>query len=82
MKIDVSDIYPLDSGLVFAQGGLAWMTLDFAFPFARRAPIWATAMLGIIFELVALWAIQSNLILNVVMLVRPVEAIKVWQGGL
>jgi hypothetical protein len=59
---------------------VAWMALGFAF--ARRAPIWVTAMLGIAFELVALWAIRDNLTLNVVMLVWPIDAIKAWQGGL
>lgn len=58
---------------------IAWMALGFAF--ARRAPAWMTVAVGIAFELIALWAIRDNLVLNVVMLIAPVDAIRVWQAG-
>lgn len=58
---------------------VAWMALGFAF--ARRVPVWVTVALAIAFELLALWAVRDNLTLNILMLVWPVEAIKVWQGG-
>jgi hypothetical protein len=58
---------------------LGWMSLGFLI--ARRAPIWASIALAVGFELLTLWTIRDNLTLNVLMLVAPVDAIKVWQAG-
>lgn len=58
---------------------ILWMLLGFFF--AWRMPVWVTIVTAIVFELLALWVIRDNLTLNVVMLVYPIEAIKVWQGG-
>lgn len=51
------------------------------FLIARRAPLWGSVALGVALELVALAAIRDNLTLNVLMLVHPVDAIRIWQGG-
>jgi len=51
------------------------------FAIARRLPLWATVALAIFFELLALAVIRDNLTLNVLMLVHPIDAIRVWQGG-
>lgn len=51
------------------------------FLFAARAPVWLSVMLAIALELLALWVIRDNLTLNVVMLVWPVDAVRIWQGG-
>ena len=58
---------------------IGWMALGFAL--AARLPVWLTIALAIGFELMTLALIRDNLTLNVLMLVWPVEAIKVWQGG-
>ncbi|NKI58287.1 DUF2585 domain-containing protein [Labrenzia sp. PO1] len=58
---------------------ILWMLAGFFF--AWRMPVWVTILVGIAFELLALWVIKDNLTLNVLMLIYPVEAIKVWQGG-
>jgi hypothetical protein len=58
---------------------VAWMALGFAF--ARRVPVWVTVVVAVAFELLALAVIRDNLTLNVLMLVHPFDAIKVWQSG-
>jgi hypothetical protein len=42
-------------------------------------PVWLSVVTVLALELVCLWAIRDNLTLNVIMLLRPVEAIKTWQ---
>ena len=49
---------------------------------ARRLPVWATIALAIGFELLTLAVIRDNLTLNVLMLLWPIDAIRVWQGQL
>ncbi|MBO0345363.1 DUF2585 domain-containing protein [Roseibium limicola] len=51
------------------------------FWFAWKMPLWVTVVLGILFELLALYVIRDNLTLNVLMLVYPVDAVRQWQGG-
>lgn len=49
------------------------------FLFAARVPVRLTLLVAIAFELMTLAIIRDNLTLNVLMLLHPVEAIKVWQ---
>lgn len=62
-----------------SMADIGWMTLGFFL--ARRLPVWATAGIAIFFELLTLAIIRDNLTLNVLMLVAPVDAIRVWQAG-
>ncbi|MEO7178851.1 MAG: DUF2585 family protein, partial [Allosphingosinicella sp.] len=44
-------------------------------------PVWATLVLAVAFELLALAVIRDNLTLNVLMLVAPSDSIRAWQAG-
>ena len=48
---------------------------------ARKLPVWVSVGLLLLLELIPLLAIRDNLALNILMLVRPSEAIKAWQAG-
>lgn len=65
--------------IVNSMSDLGMMTLGFLF--AARMPVWVTVLLGVAFELLALWVIRDNLTLNVLMLAWPVDAVRVWQSG-
>ncbi len=50
------------------------------FIIARLTKVWMSILIIIVFEVGCLFWIRDNLILNVLMLVYPVESIKVWQS--
>lgn len=58
---------------------IGWMILGFLV--ALRLPWKWTLAIALLMELVALVAIRDNLALNILMLLYPVEAVKLWQGG-
>ena len=58
---------------------LAMMALGFAA--ARKLPIWASAVLLLVLELVPLLIIRDNLTLNIWMLLAPSDSIRAWQQG-
>jgi Protein of unknown function (DUF2585) len=58
---------------------IGFMTLGFLI--ASRLPAKASVALAIAFELFTLVMIRDNLTLNVLMLVWPIDAIRVWQAG-
>jgi hypothetical protein len=52
------------------------------FLLARRLPVAATALLALAMEALAAFVIRDNLMLNVLMLVWPLDAVRGWQAGL
>lgn len=50
------------------------------FVVARRLGLWRSLAVFTAVEFVLLWLIRDNLTLNVIMLVRPIDAIRQWQS--
>ncbi len=64
------------------NSGMDMVSMIAGFFFAARAPVWLTIAIAIGFEILTAFVIRDNLTLNVLMLVRPIEAVKVWQAAL
>lgn len=74
----VSLDYYGDSVINSVSDVLAMVT---GFVLARRAPIWVTIAVTAALELLALYFVRDGLILNILMLLYPLEAIRSWQSG-
>lgn len=48
---------------------------------ARRLPLWASVALILGFEAMTTWLIRDGLALNILMLVHPLDSIRLWQAG-
>jgi hypothetical protein len=48
---------------------------------AARLPIWLTVMLALAAEAFTIWMIRDGLILNVLMLIYPLDWVGTWQAG-
>jgi hypothetical protein len=51
------------------------------FYLARRIGFWPSFAVVVVTELVMLFWIRDNLLLNIVMLLHPFDAVKQWQSG-
>jgi hypothetical protein len=51
------------------------------FYLARRIGLWSSIAVVVVTELVMLVCIRDNLLLNIVMLLHPIDAVKQWQAG-
>ena len=58
---------------------IAAMWLGFAL--ARVLPVWASLALFLVAEAVTIWFIRDGLLLNVLMLLWPLETVRAWQAG-
>ena len=63
--------------VVNSVADIAMMWLGFVI--ASRAPVWLSVALFVFAELVVGLAIRDGLVLNIVMLLWPVEAVRAWQ---
>ena len=48
---------------------------------ARKLGLWRSVGIFVAVELIMLWMIRDNLLLNVLMLLWPIDAIRRWQSG-
>jgi hypothetical protein len=76
--VTVSFGYSGDS-ILNSMADIGWMV--FGFWLASRIAVWASAGLTVLFELFTLAMIRDNLSLNILMLVWPVDAVRLWQAG-
>ena len=76
--VTVSLGYEGDS-IVNSLSDIAWMVAGFFI--ASKLPWKASLVLAIAFELFTLVMIRDNLTLNILMLVYPIDAVRVWQAG-
>ena len=51
------------------------------FVLASRLPIWVVMGLAVLMEAFVGYWIRDNLVLNIIMLLHPIEAIRIWQTG-
>ncbi|EEW27006.1 DUF2585 domain-containing protein [Rhodobacter ferrooxidans] len=58
------------------------LAMIIGFHLARVIPVWASVALVIGFEVLTAFIIRDGLALNVLMLLYPLDAVRVWQGGL
>ena len=57
------------------------LMMALGFWLARKLPVWASVVVVVTLELLALWAVRDNLTLNVWMLLAPDPRILAWQSA-
>lgn len=65
--------------IINSIGDLFAMTVGFIF--AHRFKFGVSIALFIAIEFLLLYTIRDSLIINIIMLIRPIDALKVWQAG-
>lgn len=55
------------------------LSLMIGFYAAKVLGLWKSITIGIAIELIMLWLIRDNLLLNILMLLWPIDAIRKWQ---
>lgn len=65
--------------IINSTADMAMMIVGFLI--AMRAPVWLSVSLFIAAELIVGWFIRDGLLLNIIMLLWPIEAIRQWQMG-
>ena len=56
------------------------LAMVLGFFLAARLPVWLTVVIALAFEAGTIWLIRDGLVLNVLMLVWPIEAVANWQS--
>jgi hypothetical protein len=51
------------------------------FLLAARLPVWAMVTCFLALELLLSYTIRDNLVLNILMLIYPIQAVRTWQQG-
>lgn len=65
--------------IINSIGDVVAMALGFFF--ASKTKVWMSIALFVIIELALLYAIRDNLTINIIMLIHPIDAIKLWQSA-
>ena len=75
--VTVSFGYVGDS-IINSLSDIGWMVIGFLL--ASRLPVWVSVALALAFELATLILIRDNLTLNVLLLVWPMDSVRLWQA--
>lgn len=65
--------------IINSVGDIISMALGFIF--ASKTKTWMSIALFFLIELMLLYVIRDNLTINIIMLIHPIEAIKIWQSA-
>ena len=58
------------------------VAMAIGFYLASKLPVWASIALFIVAEVFVMYMIRDGLLLNIIMLLYPLEIIKEWQGAI
>ena len=57
------------------------VAMALGFWLARKLPVWASVAIVVGFEVLTIAIIRDGLALNILMLLYPLDAVRIWQGG-